>query len=152
MQKALSKEALKYSFFLVATILIILSFRPSLYLIRTFFNIRLPIFLEVLNIVFLPTGSVGLRLSTPPEAITDCLAGVGASAGRSADNGIIIGGCEGVEIPFCKSASRKGIGWALWRALKYEGDDWVPGRGVRGGGGGAGCTGDDESLYKGCNI
>ena len=47
--------------------------------------------------------------------------------------------------------SRKGTGRAVWWALRYRGDDWIPDLGVRGGGG-AGYTGDDEGSYKGGNL
>jgi hypothetical protein len=104
------KEALKYSFFLIVTILVTSSSRPLLYLIITFFNTHLSVFLKVLNIVFSPTGSVGLRLSTPLKAVTNYLARVRVSTSRSADNKIIIGGYKGVKMPFYKSTSCKVIG------------------------------------------
>lgn len=43
-------------------------------------------------------------------------------AGRPADDGIIIRGYEGVEIPFCISCLMR-IGQASLRASKYGGDE-----------------------------
>src|SRR6266568_3571176 len=100
---------------------------PLLYSIKTFFNTCLPIFLKVLNIIFLFIGFIGLRSNTPPKAIINFLAKVKTFTGCLADR-IIISGCKGVKILFYKSASHKGIGWALWRASKYKGNNWIPGR------------------------